>query len=89
MPDPTRITRVRLWLWLIRPIGVIVPRRLRAEWRQEWDAELRCRELRLAEWDPLTFVVVPLLLASVAIVACLIPARRATRMNGLAALRCE
>ena len=40
-------------LWLIRVIGVIVPRRLRADWRQEWEAELRCREALLAEWDKL------------------------------------
>ena len=40
-------------LWLIRAIGVIVPQRLRADWRQEWEAELRCRELLLAEWDRL------------------------------------
>ncbi len=39
--------------WLIRLIGVIVPRRLRADWRQEWEAELCCRELLLAEWDRL------------------------------------
>ncbi len=37
-------TRFRLWLWLIRAAGVIVPRRLRADWRQEWEAELRNRE---------------------------------------------
>jgi predicted permease len=43
----------RLCLWLIRLIGVIVPRRLRADWRQEWEAELRNRELLLAEWDRL------------------------------------
>jgi len=45
--------RKRLWrlhLWLIGMIGVIVPRRLRADWRQEWEAELRCREALLAEW---------------------------------------
>ncbi len=30
--------------------AAIVPRRLRAEWREEWEAELRCRERRLAEW---------------------------------------
>ncbi|MGH9837365.1 MAG: hypothetical protein ACREEM_01105, partial [Blastocatellia bacterium] len=29
---------------LIALIGVIVPQRLRADWRQEWEAELRYRE---------------------------------------------
>src|SRR5262249_6108207 len=46
-------TRFRFWLTLIRVIGVIVPRRLRANWRQEWEAELRHREEMLAEWDRL------------------------------------
>jgi hypothetical protein len=32
---------------------VIVPLRLRANWRQEWEAELRHREELLAEWDRL------------------------------------
>src|SRR5262245_12821200 len=40
-------------LWLIQFIGMIVPRRLRADWRQEWEAELRYRELLLAQWDRL------------------------------------
>src|SRR6266542_6434150 len=40
-------------LWLIAFIGVIVPRRLRADWRREWEAELRYREGLLAEWDKL------------------------------------
>lgn len=40
---------------LISLIGVIVPRRLRADWRQEWEAELRCRETLLAEWDKLNW----------------------------------
>src|SRR5262245_18258841 len=53
MSDMTRTTRFRFWLWLIRVIGVIVPRRLRANWRQEWEAELRHREETLAEWDRL------------------------------------
>src|SRR5262245_48790576 len=49
----TQTTRFRFWLWLIRVIGVIVPRRLRANWRQEWEAELRHREELLAQWDRL------------------------------------
>jgi len=40
-------------LWLICVIGVIVPRRWRADWRQEWEAELRYREALLAEWERL------------------------------------
>src|SRR5215510_12414820 len=43
----------RFWLWLIRVIGVVVPRRLRADWRQEWEAELRYRETLLTRWDSL------------------------------------
>src|SRR5216110_1765780 len=42
-------------LWLIGVLGVIVPRRLRADWRQEWEAELRYRELLLADWDNLNW----------------------------------
>jgi putative ABC transport system permease protein len=44
---------IRPYLRLIAVIGVIVPQRLRADWRQEWEAELRCREMLLAEWDRL------------------------------------
>ena len=40
-------------LRLIALVGVIVPRRLRADWRQEWEAELCNREAMLAEWDQL------------------------------------
>jgi predicted permease len=53
MADSTQPTRFRFWLWLIRLIGVIVPRRLRAGWRREWEAELRHREELLAQWDRL------------------------------------
>jgi predicted permease len=42
-------------LWLIRFLGLIVPRRLRADWRQEWEAELQWREAQLAEWEQLNW----------------------------------
>src|SRR5262245_4718419 len=53
MANPTRITRFRFWLWLIRVIGVIVPRRLRADWRREWEVELQYREMLVSQWGKL------------------------------------
>src|SRR5262245_28714378 len=53
MVDLRRTMRFHFWLWLIRVIGVIVPRRLRGDWRQEWEAELQYRETLLAEWGRL------------------------------------
>jgi putative ABC transport system permease protein len=53
MADSMRRSRFRLWIWLIALVGVIVPRRLRADWRHEWESELRNREALLEDWDRL------------------------------------
>src|SRR6266550_2661241 len=55
MVDRTQTARFGFWLWLIRIVGVIVPRRLRADWKQEWEGELRYREILLADWDKLNW----------------------------------
>jgi predicted permease len=55
MAEAMKTTRFRFWFWLIRIIGVIVPQRLRATWRQEWQAELQYREMLLEEWDHLNW----------------------------------
>ena len=55
MANSQQKTRFRFWLWLIQIIGVIVPRRIRAEWQLEWEAELQHREQLLADWDRLNW----------------------------------
>jgi predicted permease len=53
MAEEKQTTRFHLWRWLIRFIGVVVPRRFRARFRQEWEAELEYREALLARWGRL------------------------------------
>ncbi len=43
----------RPYLALVALIGIIVPRRLRPDWRKEWEAELQHRERLLSEWHRL------------------------------------
>jgi putative ABC transport system permease protein len=53
MSDRDQAPFAKPYCWLIHLIGVLVPRRLRADWRQEWEAELQWHEQQLAEWDRL------------------------------------
>jgi putative ABC transport system permease protein len=63
------------------PIGIAVARRLAV--MMSWLL------LGLSPFDTLTFTLVPLLLALVALLACYIPARRATKVDPMVALRSE
>jgi predicted permease len=56
MAEPAKKQRLTPHLWLITVIGVVVPRRLRADWQQEWQAELYHREILLSEWDRLDWL---------------------------------
>ena len=53
--EPNKNSRLKLHLRLIAFIGVIVPRQLRADWKQEWEAELQHREMLLENWDKLNW----------------------------------
>ncbi|HKX28872.1 MAG TPA: ABC transporter permease [Blastocatellia bacterium] len=55
MRFPSLIKRFRCkpHLLLIRVLGTLVPRRLRRDWRHEWESELCHRETMLGRWDRL------------------------------------
>jgi putative ABC transport system permease protein len=50
---------------------------------------IRSLLFEVAPGDPFTLIMVSLLLAGIALCACYIPARRATRIDPMAALRCD
>ncbi len=47
--SPTR--ELRPHRWIIRVVSAFIPKRLRAEWRREWEAELLHHESTLANWN--------------------------------------
>src|SRR6266508_2738372 len=49
-----RIQTPGIYLWIIRTIGLLVPKESRLEWRREWEAEIVSRWLLLKEWERLT-----------------------------------
>lgn len=48
-----RIQTPGIYLWIIRAISLLVPKKSRLEWRREWQAEIVSRWLLLKEWERL------------------------------------
>lgn len=47
IPEP----RLRPHRWIIRLVSACIPKRLRAEWRREWEAELEHQEAQSTRWQ--------------------------------------
>lgn len=72
---------------LLRPLPFPEPDRLVMLWTDNPSANLGFSEI--SSTDPLTFAAVALVIALTTLVACWLPARRATKADPLVALRAE
>jgi putative ABC transport system permease protein len=77
---------VLLGLGVSAVIGYVLMRRLVAE---TWQESITKQLYGVTVSDPLTLIVMALLLTLVALIACLLPARRAAKVDPLVALRYE
>lgn len=46
---------MRIYSWFITCASLIVPRRFRAEWKEEWEAEIACRLEQLQKWRQINY----------------------------------
>ena len=69
--------------WLLIGIGIGIPVSIALA------KILQSRIWGIKSADPLTLVVVSLVLTTVGLAACYFPARRATKVDPMVALRCE
>ena len=98
--QPTDVLRLVIWqgMWLVllglsvgAACGYGLKRLLASQYfsQRSWQRQMADQLYGVSMTDPLTFAVIAALLIAVALVACWLPARKAARVDPLAALREE